>query len=121
ARAISYYRRGAELAFRVFAHGEAAEALTHALDLVGLAPECPRRDEEELELTIMLGAARGWGSFDYSRARDLCIKLGRAVSPPILRGLAMNSLLRLELADAREDGIALLAAGERDKDPILTV
>ena len=121
ARAISYYRRGAELALRVFANDEAAEALTHALNLLGQAPEGPSRDEEELELTIMLGAARGWGSPDYSKARDLCAKLGRAVSPPILRGLALNSLLRLELDDAREDGIALLAAGERDKDPILMV
>ena len=33
----------------------------------------------------------------------------------------MNSILRLELADAREDGIALLAAGERDDDPVLIV
>ena len=62
ARAISYYRRGAELALRVFANDEAAEALTHALNLLGQAPEVLSRDEEELELTIMLGAARGWGS-----------------------------------------------------------
>ena len=53
-------------------------------------------------------------------SRSLC-RLGRAVSPPILRGLALNSLLRLELDDAREDGIALLAAGERDEDPMLMV
>ena len=56
-----------------------------------------------------------------SRARDLSVKLGRAVSPPILRGMAMNSILRLELADAREHGLALLAAGERDDDPVLIV
>ena len=33
----------------------------------------------------------------------------------------MNSIMRLELPDAREDGIALLAAGERDDDPVLIV
>ena len=121
ARAISYYRRGAELALRVFANYEAAEALTRAVELLRQAPEGPRRDEEELELTIMLGAARGWGSPDYARARDLSVKLGRDVSPPVLRGLALNSLLRLEVADARADGVALLAAGERDEDPMLIV
>ena len=104
ARAIAYYRRGAELALRVFANHEAAEALTRAVDLLRQMPKSRRRDEEELELTVMLGAARGWGTPDYSTARDLSLKLGRAVSPPILRGMAMNSIMRLELPDAREAG-----------------
>ena len=121
ARAIAYYRRGAELALRVFANHEAAEALTRAVDLLHQMPKSRRRDEEELELTVLLGAARGWGTPDYSTARDLSLKLGRAVSPPILRGMAMNSIMRLELPDAREDGIALRAAGERDDDPVLIV
>jgi DNA-binding SARP family transcriptional activator len=121
ARAIFYYRRGAELALRVSAYYEAAEALTRAIDLLRQEPGAPLRDEEELELRIMLGSARGWGSPDYVQARDLCVKLGRAVSPPILRGLALNGVLRFELADARENGVALLAAGERAADPMLIV
>jgi DNA-binding SARP family transcriptional activator len=120
-RAIAHYRRGGELALRVFARYEAVEALTRAVDLLRQTPGGPGRDEAELELTVMLGAARGWGSPDYVRARDLCAKLGRAVSPPILRGIAMNSVLRFELGDARDAGIALLAAGERDEDPVLIV
>src|SRR4051812_12321118 len=120
-RAISCYRRGAELALRVFANYEAAEALTRALDLLRQMPESRRRDEDELELATLLAAARGWGSPEYPRARDLLIKLGREVSPPIVRGLALNSLLRLEVADAREHGIALLDAGKRDADPVLVV
>jgi DNA-binding SARP family transcriptional activator len=121
ARAVACYRRGGELALRVFANYEAADALTRGLALFRQMPESPRRDEEELELTVMLGAARGWGAPDYARARDLSVRLGRAVSPPILRGMAMNSILRLELADAREDAIALLGAGERDGDSVLIV
>jgi class 3 adenylate cyclase/tetratricopeptide (TPR) repeat protein len=121
ARAIALYRRGGELALRVFANYDAAEALTRGVDLLRQMPESARRDEQELEFTVMLGAARGWGSPDYSRARDLSVKLGRPVSPPILRGMAMNSILRLEFADAREDAIALLATGERDDDPVLVV
>jgi tetratricopeptide (TPR) repeat protein len=106
---------------RVFANYDAAEALTRAVDLLREVPESRRRDEEELELTVLLGAARGWGTPDYSRARELSIKLRRAVSPPILRGMAMNSILRLELGDAREHAVALLNAGERDGDPVLVV
>jgi DNA-binding SARP family transcriptional activator len=123
ARAIAYYRQGAELALRVFAYYEAEEALTRALDLLHQTREGPHRDEEELELRIMLGSARGWafGSLDYVEARDLSVKLGRDLSPPIVRGLAMNAILRFDLDDARQHGIALLAAGERDKDPMLIV
>ena len=45
ARAISCYRRGAELALRVFANYEAAEALTRAVDLLrrGAREPSPRR------------------------------------------------------------------------------
>jgi len=43
------------------------------------------------------------------------------VSPPILRGLAIGSVVRLELADAREHGVALLAAAEGDQDSMLIV
>ncbi len=129
ARAIPYYRRGAELALRVFANEEAVEALTHALDLLGQLPESPRRDEDELELRTILGVALvalwGWGAprarENHLRARDLCVRLGRPVSPPILRGLAIGSVVRLELADAREHGVALLAAAEGDQDSMLIV
>src|SRR5207237_9802421 len=92
AQAIPYYRRGAELALGVFANEEAAEALAHALELLEQAPEGQRRDEEELDLRTVLGVALtalgGYGSSavveDYSRARDLCLRLGRTVNPPIL-------------------------------------
>jgi DNA-binding SARP family transcriptional activator len=120
-RAISYYRHGAELALRVFAYYEAQEALTRAVELVQQQPEGSSRDEEELDLRIMLGTARGWGSPDHVEARDLSKKLGRDLSPPILRGLALNAVLRFELADAREHGVALLAAAEREEDPMLVV
>ena len=121
ASAIGYYRRGAELALGVSAYYEAEEALTRAIDLLDQEAEGPRRDEEELELRVMLGSARGWGSPDYVQARELSVKLGRDVSPPILRGLALNAVLRFELADARHYGVALRAAGERDQDPMLVV
>ena len=82
ARAIAYYRLGGELALGVFANYEAAEALTRGVDLLRQMPPSTDRDEQELELTVMLGAARGWGSPDYSRARDLSDKLGRARQSP---------------------------------------
>jgi len=116
ARAIAYYRRGAEAALRVFANYAATDALTRAIDLLREGPESRSRDAEELDLTMMLAVSRGWGSTHYARARDLCVKLGRPISPPILRGMVLDALLRLDLATARELAVALLAAAERDGD-----
>lgn len=129
ARAIPYYRRGAELALRVFANEEVVEALTRGLELLSEEPSSPARDQEELELRAILGvslvALDGFGTVavvdEYSRARDLCIRLGRPVSPPILRGLALSSIVRGELPDGKAYGVALLAAAERDRDPMLEV
>jgi class 3 adenylate cyclase/tetratricopeptide (TPR) repeat protein len=128
-RAIDYYRKGAELAIRTFANQEAIEALDHALELLDHTPASPARDELELDLRTMLGvplvARESFGSarvsHEYSRARDLCIGLGRPVSPPVLRGLAINSVVRLRLSDAREHGTALLDAAKSNEDTVLTV
>lgn len=129
ARATPYYRRGAELAIRAFANDEAAEALTHALNLLHEEPESQSRDQLELELRIALGvplvARGGWGTTEvrdnYARARDLCIRLDQPVSPPILRGLAINSVIRLELDQAMEYGLALLEVAQRTDDQLLNV
>jgi class 3 adenylate cyclase/tetratricopeptide (TPR) repeat protein len=128
-KAASYYRRGAELALRVFANEEAIEALTAALDLLGDMPESRERNEAELELRTILGvplvALGGYGApsvaDDYARARDLCIGLGRSLSPPILRGLATSSLVQLRLADATQYGTDLLASAEAAQDEMLIV
>jgi class 3 adenylate cyclase/tetratricopeptide (TPR) repeat protein len=128
-RAIPYYRRGAELAIRGFANEEAVEALDHALDLLDQEPATAARDEIELDIRIMLGVPLvvrgGWGTLvvrdDYMRARELCLRVGRPVSPPILRGLAIGSVIRLELAEARGHGLALLDIAEREQDSVLLV
>ena len=128
-QAIEYFERGAELALRVYANEEAVEALTSALDLLEQVRESGERAEEELELRTMLGVAlvslRGYGSpavlGNYSLARDLSIRLGRPVSPPILRGLAIGLLVQLDVAGARQAGTDLLEAAERENDPLLLV
>ena len=88
ARAIPYYRKGAELAIRGFANEEAIDALSHALELLAQAPASAARDEEELDLRIMLGVplvarenfAGARVRLEYLRARDLCARLGRPVA-----------------------------------------
>ncbi len=129
ARAIPYYRRGAELALPMFANEEAADALTRAMDLLEQTPAGSERDEDELELRTLRGIA-GWGTeglgaasvvADFERAKQLSGKLQTEVSPSILRGQAINSVVRLDLADTRENGLALLAAAQRAHDPLLLV
>jgi class 3 adenylate cyclase len=127
--AIPYYRQGAELALHVYANEEAAEALSTALDLLASTPAGEKRDHTELTLRTLRGIA-GWGTeglgaavvvSDFARAKELSTIVGQPVSPPVLRGLAINSIVRLDLADARDNGDALLAAAQRTGDPVLLV
>ena len=129
AKAIGYYQRGAKLALDVFANEEAVEALTRALDLV--APDSgklvARRARARSQNDHRCAARRvgGYGTpavgEHYARATELCARLGSPVSPPVLRGMAINALARLNLAQAAEHGLALLEAAALDRDQMLMV
>lgn len=84
AKAISSYRRAAEVARRVFASDEAIRALERALVLLRDLPETSERDREELSLQLALSsplfAARGWTApvleATLARAKDLAERIG---------------------------------------------
>jgi hypothetical protein len=113
----------------VFANREAAGHLERALELLGRLPESAERDEQELELQTALGVPlvalhhysgqRVWHT--YRRARELCGRLGRRPSPPILRALALAGLMRSRLPDVVELGDELVRSAEASGDPIFRV
>jgi DNA-binding SARP family transcriptional activator/predicted ATPase len=127
--AIPYYRRAAAHAWSVLAYREAAEHLRRALRLLEESPETAASGELELELQTALGAAlvvtdhysgkRVWET--YTRAHAVCERVGRRPSAPILRGLALASLMRSRIPHVVELGRELLRAAERDADPMLEV
>jgi DNA-binding SARP family transcriptional activator/predicted ATPase len=125
--AVSFYRRAAEVAQQVGANEEAAASLRRGLALLGELPEGPERDERELGLQTALGvslvAVKGYPADEvrktYDRARELCLRLGRPVSPPVLRGLAIADVASGRLEETRELGLQLAEAAREADDPVL--
>ena len=127
--AISWYRRSARVAARVYANEEVIRLSTRGLKLLLTLPESPERDEFELAMQTALGVAQvavdGYGSAvawdTYRRAEELSYRLGAPPGPPILRGLALNRVSRSELDRAYGYGLQLLEAARPADDPMLLV
>jgi predicted ATPase len=92
-----------------------------ALDLMSSLPETLERKREELDLLLMLGPATmtlaGYGAPEaqelYSRARELCGELGDdAKLFPVLWGLWLSHVARVELKSARELAVELVSMAE---------
>jgi predicted ATPase len=128
-RAIAFYERAAEVAQRVYANASAIELFSRALELLEAEPPSRERDERELALRTALGAPlvaiEGYGASAvrdvYSRAAELCERLGMPPDPPVLRALAIASLARGELPWAYELGEQLLELGERLDEQMVRV
>lgn len=128
-RAAVYYQRAAEIEQRVGANLEAINLLQRATALLESVPASSERDARELELRTTLGvslvATEGYGApavlAVYARSRELCELLGRSVSPPILRALALVALARARIDECRDLGRELLIRAEQDGDPVLRV
>ena len=127
--AIPWRERAARGALELHAYGEATDHLSQALEAIGTEPERAERMERELELRTALGVplvalehysgSRVWQT--YQRARELCARLERPVSPPVLRALALAGLMRSRLPEVVELGQQLMEAARRDEDPMLGV
>jgi len=120
-RGVRYRRQAADTALRQHAYREAVSHATRALDLLASLPESPERNEQEIQIQTLLGAATiatyGWAAPDvataYARARELCMQLG--VTPqliPVLVGLCGFYLMRGELRVAEDVSRQLLAHAE---------
>ena len=128
-QAIPYYQRAARVVQRVGTNEEAIRLLNRALRLVQNLENTPERDERELDLQTTLGvslvASQGYGTekvfLTYSRAAELCQRLGKAPSPPILRALAVMNNVHARFKEARSLGIQILSLAEEQADPILHV
>jgi DNA-binding SARP family transcriptional activator/predicted ATPase len=129
ARAIPFYRRAAAVAQAVYANEKAVGLLNKGLAALADLPAGAERDEHELALQSALGvplvALKGYMAPEvrsvYTRARQLCQSLGRAPDAPILRALALTSIMRSEFGEAYELGEQLRRLAEQRGDAILVV
>ena len=123
--AIAYWRRAGEMSADASANIEAVSHYENALELLESMPESTARDQSELELRIALGGpllmTRGHGAPEvggtYSRARELCRKLGDSPQiVPALFGMWRFYIGRGDCTITRDLGRQLLDLGKSADD-----
>ncbi len=127
-RAVRYLLRAAENAARRSGPREVIRLVTRGLALLTHLPDTPKRRRQELDLLLLLGPAvivtQGWTSPEieraYRRAYDLCQQLGETAQLfPVLFGLWLPALVRLEMQTAQGLAEELLILAQRLHDPAL--
>ena len=125
--AIGYLQQAGEQAVQRSANVEAISHLTTALEHLKTLPATSERTHRELLLQVSLGpawiAVKGYGASEvgetYTRAHQLCQQLGDPPQLiPVLVGLWMFHLLRVELHTARELAEKLHRLAQHTGDPV---
>ena len=128
--AVSYWCRAGEQALARSAMAEAAAQLQKGLELVKGLPDDADPRGRELELQIALGramlGAKGWAAPEtgeaYSRARELCERLGETKQLfPVLWGLTVFHINRGESGAGRKVAEEMLRLAERQRDDALRI
>jgi class 3 adenylate cyclase/predicted ATPase len=127
-KAVEYLGRAGQQAIQRSAYADAISSLSAAIDLLQRLSDGPERSQRELLLHLALGPAltvvKGYAAPEteraYTRARELCKRLG---DPPelfsALLGLWLVYLLRGELRTAYELAEQLLRRAQSAHDPAL--
>jgi DNA-binding SARP family transcriptional activator len=127
--AIAWHLKAADAAQRLYASGETARSLEHALGLVRELPASDRRDKLELTLLTRLPApllsVEGYLSTRLAEVHARALELGSALDTeleaPLIRSLALASLARNDFDAGRGFGEQLRDRGERERDDVLRV
>lgn len=128
AKAARYLAMAASTANRIGAAEEGSRHVIRALALTKQLPSTTDRDEQEIELQMMLGgtlmAARGWGAPEveraYRSAGELCERLDSTPQRfSTYWGLWLYRWGRGELAEAHHLAETLQRVGDRSADPWL--
>jgi predicted ATPase len=127
-KAIEYFQIAGERAAVRYAMVEAERHYSNALKLLSELPETPERNRRELALQLAVGpalmAVKGWAAPEveraYMRGRKLSEQVGELAQLfPILYGLWVNHLERLEFRSAYQIGEELLFRAESAGDSTL--
>lgn len=125
-KAIAYWEQAGARSLARRAHKEAIEQLRRGLALLELEPETPERFQREIDMHTALGvplqATIGYSAPEveqtYSRAHELCSKLGLTTEQfPILYGMFRYYMLQAKYPKSRELGTQLLAIAEQTQTP----
>ena len=130
AKAVEYLSRAGDRALRLSANEEAVSHFREALALLKICPETAEHKEQELALQARLGPAliaiKGYAApvveKVYTRARELCLKVGETNQVyPVLVGLWVHYFVRAELPKAIELGHQLLNLAPSEENPAVSL
>src|SRR5581483_1766868 len=125
-KAVRYRHYAGENALRHYGYREAIDHLQRGLELLLTLPDTPERAQQELALQLTLGgpltATRGYAAPEvahvYSRARELCQRLGEAPQLfPVLCGLCRFYIVRADLRTAWDISGQLVSLAQATSDP----
>jgi tetratricopeptide (TPR) repeat protein len=126
ARALSYYRRAADIAAGRFAHAESIRLHQRALSIVRALPEGRARDRQELELlesmAAPLNARHGYASPDLQQTLERSVTLAESLGrrDSTLRALVALWTTRFvqgRTADAYQTATRALALADGGTEP----
>jgi DNA-binding winged helix-turn-helix (wHTH) protein/tetratricopeptide (TPR) repeat protein len=129
-KATQYFQLAGQRAITRAAMIEAERHFAAALELLGESPENVERDRRELELQLALGpaplAVKGWAAAEteraYTRARELCDRLGDSPQPfPALFGMYAMYLVRGEVQSANALAEQLMRRADNMEDSALVL
>jgi len=125
---VQYLQHAGQRAIQRSAYVEAVAHLTRGLELLKTLPDTPESAQQELMLQAALGqpliATKGFAAPEvertYTRAVELCEQVGETPQLfPVLFGLWLFSLTRLDMQAARERAERLLYLAQSTHDPAL--
>ncbi|MFN2227429.1 MAG: BTAD domain-containing putative transcriptional regulator, partial [Anaerolineae bacterium] len=127
-KAIRYLHQAGERAVRLSAYEEGIAHLMQGLALLPGLPDSPERDQQELDLRLVLGTARiGQGLFApeveaaYARARELGQAAGETTRLCMALGeMAVFHYVRAEHHQAWDLAEEAMGLAQRAEDPLLT-
>jgi DNA-binding SARP family transcriptional activator/predicted ATPase len=130
-QAIEYYRRAAAVAQHVYAHEEAINLFTRALDLLERLPNSAQSAAEELSLRLALAVSirvtKGWAARELRPVLGRAWELSQQVGEPaqrflVLVGLSADYIVRGEIQRGHDLALQLLELAQQiDAPPLLVI
>jgi tetratricopeptide (TPR) repeat protein len=111
-QALPYYQRAAAVARRLYANEDAVSLLSRSLELLEFLPSSAKRDQQELNLQLILAplyrVTRGWASPELEHTLDRALALCNAVGDDTQRIQILIVLQSVYLVQARFERVQLL-------------
>ncbi len=129
-QAVTFWLIAGQRAVQRSAHAEGIRHLQQGLEGLTMLPESPERAQHELTLQTTLATAllitKGYRSPEakqaYSRARELCVRVGETRElPSVLLGLWLYYAAQGDHQSAREFGEQVLRLGRDTQEPVTLI